>query len=99
MMLAEDGQFRTTVISCGDKLPFFFWAFVTALLQATRQVRDSWTVFCKSGLKYRYTLTGFTLVRCGCRKPQRSGSQIRTDVYTLDVLERAGLLKADLGGP
>ena len=56
-------------------------------------------MFCKSGLKYRYTLTGFTLVRCGCRKPQRSGSQIRTDVYTLDVLEWAGLLKADLGGP
>ena len=98
-MLPEDGQFRATVISCGDKLPFFFWAFVTALLQATRQVRDSWAMFCKSGLKYRYTLIVFTLVRCGCRKPQRSGSQIRTDVYTLYVLEWAGLQNADLGGP
>ena len=98
-MLAEGGQFRATVISCGDKLPFFFWAFVTALLQATRQVRDSWAMFCKSGLKYRYTLTGFTLVRCGCRKPHRSGSQIRTDVYTLYVLEWAGLQNADFGGP
>ena len=98
-MLPEDGQFRATVISCGDKLPFFFWAFVTALLQATRQVRDSWAMFCKSGLKYQHTLIGFTLVRCGCRKPQRSGSQIRTDVYTLYVLEWAGLQNADLGGP